>query len=168
MGVISKIAGGVKAFTIWNVKGVLGVNRHVGTIRWIKDMSKTAFVPKQKLTLSQMREILKQKPDSKAFKEAARDQNVSLDEQKQAWKLNLVLSYLFLAMFTVNVALVISDFSIVHLISSIGIGMVYLMLFLVYSFRCFQFQSQSLRSLGFFLSRPIEFFPNPVFTPKVK
>lgn len=168
MGVISKIAGGVKAFTIWNVKGVLGVNRHVGTIRWIKDMSKTAFVPKQKLTLSQMREILKQKPDSKAFKEAAREQDISLEQQKQAWKLNLVLSYLFLAMFTVNVALVISDFSIVHLISSIGIGMVYLMLFLVYSFRCFQLQSQSLRSLGFFLSRPIEFFPNPVFTPKVK
>jgi hypothetical protein len=168
MEIISKIAGGVKTFTIWNVKGVLSVNRHVETIRWIKDMSKTAFVPKQKLTLNEMQEILKQEPDSKAFQKAAREQDLSLEQQKQAWKLNLVLSYLFLTVFTVNIALVVSDFSIVHLISSVGIGMVYLMLFLTYSFRCFQLQSQSLHGIGAFLSRPTEFFPNPVWSPKVK
>jgi len=165
MGIISKVGRKVGSIAVNTTKTMISYNRHVETLGWMKSMGKAVFVPKKKMTLEEMKALAKLPQNPEAFKLAAQKHNASLEKQHNIWKTSVIKSYIGFFAFSINIVFLIVQFSIFHLMSSIGIGSIFLALFFSGSLTAYQMNKQVLDGISDFLHTPTEWLPDPVFHP---
>jgi len=159
MGIIAKLGRGA----VNTSKKIVSYDSHLENFSWIKKMANAAFVPKEKLTVEEMKAIANKSRDPIAFKQSMKKQNMSVEKQHRVWKASVIQSYISFFLFAINVVLLITQFSIAHLLASIGFSAVVSLLIFQGSLTAFQMNKQVLGGISEFLHTPTEWLPNPVF-----
>jgi len=164
MGIIAKVGKGA----INTSKKIVSYDRHIETLGWMKKMGKAAFVPKKKMTVAEMKALAKLPQNPEAFKQAAKKHNASVEKQHKIWKVSVIQTYIAFIAFAINIIFLIAQFSVFHLMSSIGVGAIFAALFFQGSLNAFQLNKQVLDGIGEFLHSPLSWLPDPTFHPLEK
>lgn len=168
MGIISNVSSKVGRSVLNTTKKIVSLDRHMETWGWMKAMSKKAFIPKKKLTVAEMKRLANLPANKESFKQAVKKHNASLAKQHNLWKASVLRTYIFFFAFAINIVLLASQFSVLHLMSSIGIGGIFAALTFQGSLNAFQLNNQILDGVGEFLHSPTNWLPDPVFHPLEK